>query len=161
MFWFFFFFFCHRHMGILASQPEIKSASPALKGKVLTTGPLGKSSTLSSGEFSVQQRVNAKSNNFLHLQQNWSSKQVRNEIEFDILMHFCCTASNLYQFIIFSFTQNSQYILHLNYLENRWNILQWTKKVALGIRKKLEMKKEEFIIFPVYSTNLGTPPTLE
>ena len=32
-----------RHVGILVSQPEIEPASPALEGRFLTTGPLGKS----------------------------------------------------------------------------------------------------------------------
>ena len=32
-----------RHVGILVSQPEIEPAAPALEGRFLTTGPLGKS----------------------------------------------------------------------------------------------------------------------
>ena len=39
MFW----FFGHEACGILAPQPGIKPASPALEGEVLTTGPPGKS----------------------------------------------------------------------------------------------------------------------
>ena len=38
MFW----FFGHEACGVLASQPGIKPAPPALEGKVLTTGPPGK-----------------------------------------------------------------------------------------------------------------------
>ena len=34
-----FFFFVFRVYGILAPQPEIKAASSALEGEVLTTGP--------------------------------------------------------------------------------------------------------------------------
>ena len=36
-------FLATRHVGILASQPGLKSAPFALEGKVLTTGPPGKS----------------------------------------------------------------------------------------------------------------------
>ena len=39
MFW----FFGHKACGILALQPGIKPTPPALEGKVLTTGPPGKS----------------------------------------------------------------------------------------------------------------------
>ena len=39
MFW----FFGHKACGILPPPPGIESASPALKGKVLTTEPPGKS----------------------------------------------------------------------------------------------------------------------
>ena len=35
-------FFDHKARGILAPQPRIKSSSPELEGKVLTTGPPGK-----------------------------------------------------------------------------------------------------------------------
>ena len=41
MFW----FFGHKACGILAPQPGIKPTPPALEGKVLTTGPPGKSQT--------------------------------------------------------------------------------------------------------------------
>ena len=39
MFW----FFGHEACGILAPQPGIEPAPPALEGEVLTTGPPGKS----------------------------------------------------------------------------------------------------------------------
>ena len=39
MFW----FFSHEACGILAPQPGIEPATPALEGEVLTTGPPGKS----------------------------------------------------------------------------------------------------------------------
>ena len=35
------------------------------------------------------------------------------------------------------------------------------RKGSSWYRKKLRMKKKMFIIFPFYSTSLGTPPTLE
>ena len=41
-FMFFVLFFGHEACCILALQPEIEPAPPALKGKVLTTGPLRK-----------------------------------------------------------------------------------------------------------------------
>ena len=40
---FFFFFFGHEACGILAPQPGMEPTAPALEGKVLTTGPPGKS----------------------------------------------------------------------------------------------------------------------
>ena len=40
MFW----FFSHKAYGILAAQPGTELALPVLEGKVLTTGPPGKSS---------------------------------------------------------------------------------------------------------------------
>ena len=42
-FGFFLFLFGHKACGILVPQPGIKPATPALEGKVLTTGPPGKS----------------------------------------------------------------------------------------------------------------------
>ena len=36
-------FLASRHVGVLAPQPGIKPTPPALEGKVLTTGPPGKS----------------------------------------------------------------------------------------------------------------------
>ena len=50
MFW----FFGRKACGIVAPQPEIKPAFPALEGKVLPTGPPGKSlSALSKSKLSV------------------------------------------------------------------------------------------------------------
>ena len=40
---FVFVFFCHEEWGILAPQPEIEPTPPALEGKILTSGPPGKS----------------------------------------------------------------------------------------------------------------------
>ena len=40
---FMFWFFGHKPYGILSPQPGIEPAPPALEGKVLTTGPPGKS----------------------------------------------------------------------------------------------------------------------
>ena len=42
-FCFLFFFFGQEACGLLAPQPEIKPAPPALEGEVLTTEPLRKS----------------------------------------------------------------------------------------------------------------------
>ena len=47
-FCFMFWFFGHKACGILAPQPGIKPTPPALEGKVLTTGPPGKSLTFYS-----------------------------------------------------------------------------------------------------------------
>ena len=53
MFW----FFGHGTCGILAPQPGIEPPSPALEGKVLTTGPPGKSLSLSFLRITLPDRI--------------------------------------------------------------------------------------------------------
>ena len=83
-FCFMFWFFGHEACGILTPQPGIEPAPPALEGKVLTTGPPGKSPFLFKNDVLIQSCRYSCNNIFP--QGNNKYSQVKN-INFNSLIH--------------------------------------------------------------------------